>query len=993
MVAVQNAFFVALNKGLPKIKMAEEKEKLSKALLFGLKSDEIPSGPSHEAICHKWLFQCIARREATHRFQCTSPGETFVQYAQELKEHPNENAFLNFCNALSLVTNDPSVVGQIETIEKDVNELLITLLPQATSLDNLLEFMGQALLSMNGASLNLSETSKEAIIAQLERLVKDTTNHKDFEKLCTLFQKIELTPDQQERVAKAAGVILHAEILEAKTIQDLILPASGLSEMGSLPLTGLKSPVFKAIVAQAKTIAPSLAEFPALKTLFDTLTPHLTPDQQRAFTQLSLERVAKAAQVSSPKAFLESCQESIGHLILERPKEKELPLEAKDFSPIASGLSTVWTRECQELVKKGKAVLSGTGIGKEEDIKGVRDVLEKEFSPLEAQGQEFSKRCPESVQKGVNVQMTEAIGAGFLPIGTKLLEDLQDKTRAEVEKLTANREVNKKDIKTAVKALKGLRASLSNASKVISAHTDAEKKRVECVKEIDRLIEQLEKKEEKKPATPGAGKPVPEIAAGPVEVLREATVEGQAHNVKVEEAEAAAEPLVEEMPQSKILPTPNLLVEPQPVATGAPPKQIAQLSLARRVYHAVAPCLQILTMAGLQASMTGGGVKEARDIATSYLFMNMVSDTIGRIAIPLFSRALQFAGISRSVSTTIAQAATASGTILAFRWKLGQVSGKETTLLAAVAAGIKAIVTQKISGIFKGRAQEVIDEHLDEGLLSDVVNDMAGAVCTAMTGVAVDQAEAALKEVGAAASSALQRRLPVVDKTPTKPAEASASKTAKVAEESGLGRPQKDKAAAAPIGSAQDLTGAASARATTPPQATAVQQLFDMYQKALSALPAGQRTGIASMDVGRRYEESLRSGNIQPFLEWFQTTVAAQQMPAEASDQAGLADAAHQVLGMSVEQLGDLLSDLKIKNPLGLSAKEVAADFAAFVDIMAFRAPMALFSFASPLVGDLVQTFGGEGIGILQQPESFLSPLGEPPSMGIPLSGPSPLTS
>ena len=76
----------------------------------------------------------------------------------------------------------------------------------------------------------------------------------------------------------------------------------------------------------------------------------------------------------------------------------------------------------------------------------MRDVLEKEFSPLEAQGQEFSKRCPESVQKGVNVQMTEAIGAGFLPIGTKLLEDLQDKTRAEVEKLTANREVNKKDI-------------------------------------------------------------------------------------------------------------------------------------------------------------------------------------------------------------------------------------------------------------------------------------------------------------------------------------------------------------------------------------------------------------------------------------------------------------------------------------------------------------------------------------------------------------------
>jgi hypothetical protein len=755
--------------------------------------------------------------------------------------------------------------------------------------------------------------------------------------------------------------------------------------MGSLPLTRVEGAVFEAIVTQAKTIAPSLAEFPALKTLFGTLTPHLTPDQRRIFTQLSLERVAKAAQDSSSKAFLERCQESIGHLISERPKEKgkELPLEAKDFLPIANGLSTVWTRECQEFVKKKGAVLSGTGIGKEDDIKGVRDVLEEQFPPLEAQGREFSKRCPEAVQKGINVQMTEAIGAGFLPIGTKLLEDLQDKTRAEVERLTTNRAGNEENIKTAVMVLKGLRTSLSNASRVISAHADAEKKRTECVEEINRLIEQLEKKEEKKAASPEVRRPAPEIAANPVEVLREATVEGLALNEGVEEPETAAESLVEETPQA----APQPIDEPQPVATEKSPRRIAQLSLARRVYHAVAPCLQILTMAGLQAGMTGGGLKEAGDIATSYLFMNMISDTVGRIAIPLFSRALQFAGISRSVSTAIAQAATSFGMLFVFRRGLSRVGGEEATLLADAAAGMKAVATQQIAKRFKGRAQEVIDEHLDEGLLSDVVNDMAGAVCTAMTGVAVDQAGAALKEIGAAASSALQRRLPVVDKTPTKSAEATSSKTAKVAKESGLGQQQNVQAAAAPIGSAQDLTGAASDRAITPSQVNAVQQLFDMYQKTSSGAPAGQRTGIASMDIQRQYEESLRSGNVQTFLEWFQTTVAAQQMPGESFEQAGVTDAAYQVLGMRVEQLRAVLSDPGFKNPLGLSVSEAAAHIAFFAELLAIHAPMALYSFLSPLFGNLDLTYGAEGIGSSQPPVGVSSPLGPPPSMGTPLSG------
>jgi hypothetical protein len=110
-------------------------------------------------------------------------------------------------------------------------------------------------------------------------------------------------------------------------------------------------------------------------------------------------------------------------------------------------------------------------------------------------------------------------------------------------------------------------------------------------------------------------------------------------------------------------------------------------------------------------------------------------------------------------------------------------------------------------------------------------------------------------------------------------------------------------------------------------------------------------------------------------------------MPGESFEQAGVTDAAYQVLGMRVEQLRAVLSDPGFKNPLGLSVSEAAAHIAFFAELLAIHAPMALYSFLSPLFGNLDLTYGAEGIGSSQPPVGVSSPLGPPPSMGTPLSG------
>lgn len=964
MAAVQSAFYQALREGIQKAKEPEEKTKLSKALLFGLKSDEISSGASHEAICHDLLFQCITDEKASHSFQCTSPGETFIQYIEELKKTCSGNAFLNLCNALALVKDEKTIGEQRETIEWNVNNLLLDLLFKSPSLKDLLLFMEQVLPAMQGASFSLSAGTKEALLVQLEKLAKKTADHSDFQALCTLFQKIELNPSQQERVVAAAGTILQAEIQKAQAIQGLISPATGLREMGTLPFKKLSGPIFDAIVAQAQTIDPSLAEFSDLKTLFDTLTPYLSPKQRRSFAQLSLERVAKASHDPSSRVFLEHCQASISQFLPEPPKEKgkELPLEAQDVEPIAKGLATVWTAECHELVKKEIAVLSRNGIGKDEDIQGVSNALTKQFRSVQDQSREVGRQFPEAIQKGVNERMLEAIGAGFLPIGTKLLTDLQEKTQPEVDRLTAHRSVNKGNIKDAIRILEKLRASLVGASSMISAHTDAEKKRKQCVDKIDALIEQLKRREEKKAVAEPLLKPVHEavpVIAAPAEILREAAVEGEAQRVQEAEAVGAVQAEgIEEQDQ-----------------------RMVQLSLARRVYHAVAPSLQILAFAGLQAYLTGGGLVVAADLATSYFFMSSISDTIGRIAVPLFSRALQLAGISPSTSTQVAQAATSLGMLFGVRRglsKLGIV--QETTLLADAAAGVKGVATQHIAEKFKGKAQEAIGKHLDEGLLADVANDMAGVVCTALTGAAVNQAEEGAKEifrqVQAAATSAQQKPKPAVHKPLTTSEKTIANKVSAAAKEA----EHPPEAKPEPIGPVQDLTHAATpVQEVSPSQSAAVQQLLDMYQRTVAAAPVGEGTGITSTDIGQRYIESLRSGNTQPFLEWLQTNVAAQQMPAASLDQPGLTDAAQQVLGMSGNQLQAVLSDPEFRNPLGLSASEAAIHLIFFAELVTVHAPMALYSFLSPLVGNLMQSYGEASTGILQQQEGHISPLGEAP--------------
>ena len=960
MAAVQSAFYQALKEGIPKVKEDEEKTKLSRALLFGLKSDEISSGASHEAICHDLLFQCIANKRASHSFRCTSPGETFIQYTQELEKNCTSNAFLNLCNALALVKDEKTIKEQKEKIEWNVNGLLCNLLFQAPSLEDLLSFMAQVLPAMKSASLSLSEGPKEALLTQLATLAKTTANHSDFQALCTLFQEIELNQSQQARVAAAAGTILQAEIREARAIKGLISPATGLHEMGALPVEKLSGTIFDAIIAQAKTVDPSLTEFLDLKTLFNTLTPYLSPKQRRSFTRLSLERVAKAAHNPSSRVFLEQCQTSIGHFLSETPKEKEkaLPFEAQDVAPIAKGLATVWRAECQELVKKEIAVLSGNGIGKDEDIRGISEVLTKQFRAVQDLSHEVGHQFPKAIQKGVNDQMLEAIGAGFLPIGTKLLVDLQDKTQTEVDRLTAHRTVNKGNIKDAIRILEKLRVSLVDASPMISVHTDAEKKRKQCVDKIDALIEQLKRKDEKATFAEPLPKPLPEpalVAAPLVEVLKEATAEAETQKVQETEVVAAAQE--------------ERIVEQD--------QQMVQLSLARRVYHAVAPSLQILAFAGLQAYLTGGGLVVAADLATSYFFMSSISETIGRIAVPLFSRALQAAGMSPSRSTKVAQAATSLGMLFGFRRGLARLGlSQETTLLADAATGIKSVATQHLAEKFKGEAQETIGKHLDEGLLADVANDMAGVVCTAMTGAAVGQVEELGKEIlrqmQTTAPAAPQKSKPAVHKPLTPPEESIAKKVAAAAKEAG----RLPEAKPEPIGPVQDLTYAATpVQAVTPYQTAAVQQLLDMYQRTVAATPVGEGTGITSTDLGQRYTESLRSGNIQPFLEWLQTNVAAQRMPTAALEQPGLADAAHQVLGMSVQQLRTVLSDPECKNPLGLSVSEAAVHLAFFAELVAVHAPMALYSFLSPLVGNLMQPYGEASTGILQQPEAGISPL------------------
>jgi hypothetical protein len=95
---------------------------------------------------------------------------------------------------------------------------------------------------------------------------------------------------------------------------------------------------------------------------------------------------------------------------------------------------------------------------------------------------------------------------------------------------------------------------------------------------------------------------------------------------------------------------------------------------------------------------------------------------------------------------------------------------------------------------------------------------------------------------------------------------------------------------------------------------------------------------------------------------------------------------------MNTERLGALLSDPEFKNPLGLPAKEVAADFVFFLELMVIHAPMALYSFVSPLVGSLVQTYGEPGFGVPPQPEGFIAPMGTAGS-AIPAITPTILTS
>ena len=663
----------AFDKALETIQNPKNRVQLSKALLFGLKSDELSASKTHGEICHDLLFHWIANKTA--HFRCLSPGETFSEYAQKLAETPTEKAFLKFCTAFSLVNEDPSVKELQEVIETEANHLLIILAEEQVS-------------SVNGMSTLISAMQK-------------------------------------------AG-----------------LPFDGST--------------FDAVVACIRRIGPKSSECPELKKLYDLLEPSITPQQKSKFAETCLEQLAEAAARDFSKTFLETCQTGVDGLT-------GIPVEAKHFKPIADKLSETWVSECQRMVTGGEAVLARTGISDDSDIQSISAVITKKFPELDARLKSFVTHCPEPTRRGVTSQLKNSVGVGFLPIGIRLLDDLNDTVSKEVDRLVEAREANKSAIETAIRLLEKLLRDLEDVKGVISGNKEAGKKERECAQKIRELIGKL--KPSRRMRVPSERRP-PLKRPAQREVVREAAVE-------------------------------------QAVPQAIPIAQTVQYSLARRVYEAVDPLLRIFLVSGMQSLIAGEGMGNVASKAQSQLIMAMAADAIGRTAAPLFSRVLQSTGLSQLTSSTMARAATSLGIFFGLH---RMFLGPEATLLQSAAMGARALVTQEVAG----RIRETIQEHapLPDSLLGDIANTAVGSTATVFTSAGISQAEGALRRgvrllhVGEAAHGSLEAEAREVHNST-----------------SSILRETVQAQAPTPLENhhVQPLP--------TPPQIDAVHSLFDLYQR------------------------------------------------------------------------------------------------------------------------------------------------------------------
>ena len=420
--------------------------------------------------------------------------------------------------------------------------------------------------------------------------------------------------------------------------------------------------------------------------------------------------------------------------------------------PILEALSgrvePIWVKA----VKEAAPAIKENGIDDPYQIKEITEALNV-FLAVDNSLKELVLACPTSDKKAMEKGIRKAVGAGFVPIGKQLLQDLSDAVEKRIDEIIRTNE----DRKKAIQILKNLRKSLTERkfSLIVIAHPEAKGRQKECIKKVDELLKKLQAKKQR---------------VGEDDTPRE----------RPSSTEAAP-----------------------PTANPVP----SRVSIAARLCQTIAQTTEILSAAEMYAWMTGGKLSDAEEMAKIQFLTAIAANAVGN-AIPLLSRALRWMGLSESAASLTAQAASA-GTLIGLQ-------ATQVGPITAIAAYGKAIITQRLVGTLKETIQENIP--LPDGPLSIVASTAVGAVSTAFTLAAVQQGGQLVQDAASAVGA----------HTFNVPGLAKAAQNA------------------------------------APSRAEAVQHLSNVCKEAPS-------TGIASLDVAKKYEEILRSGSPQAASEWLQS--------------------------------------------------------------------------------------------------------------------------